>query len=59
MSDRIMKRQIKEDVSTLDIPREEWNEFLEACSRQHHGWLIQLVNTATTIHFRAPAVPST
>jgi len=42
MSSRIIKRQIKEDVSTLDIPREKWGKFLETFSRQHHGWLIQL-----------------
>jgi hypothetical protein len=42
MSSRIIKRQIKEDVSTLDIPHEQWGKFLETFSRQHHGWLIQL-----------------
>jgi len=42
MSSRIIKRQIKQDVSTLDIPHEQWGEFLETFSRQHHGWLIQL-----------------
>jgi hypothetical protein len=36
------KRQTKEDISTLDIPREKWGKFLNTFSRQHHGWLIQL-----------------
>ena len=40
MPTRIKKRQIKEDVSTLDIPRERWGEFLETFSRQHHGWIV-------------------
>ena len=42
MSSRIIKRQIKEDVSTLDIPHEQWGKFLETFSRQHRGWLIRL-----------------
>jgi hypothetical protein len=40
MPTRIKKRQIKEDVSTLDIPREKWGKFLETFSRQHHGWIV-------------------
>ena len=42
MSSRIIKRQVKEDVSTLDIPHEKWGKFLKTFSRQHRGWLIQL-----------------
>jgi hypothetical protein len=38
----IKKRQIKEDRSTLVIPREKWGKFLETFSRRHHGWLVQL-----------------
>jgi len=36
------KRQSKEDVSTLDIPHEKWDEFLHTFSRQHRGWLVQV-----------------
>ena len=42
MSTRIKKRQIKEDISALDIPPEKWGKFLETFDRQHYGWLIQL-----------------
>jgi hypothetical protein len=38
----IKKRQIKEDISTLDIPRERWGKFLETFSRRHRRWLVQL-----------------
>ena len=36
------KRQTKEDISALDIPREKWGKFLDTFSRQHHRWLIRL-----------------
>jgi hypothetical protein len=36
------KRRIKEDVSTLNIPREKWGKFLETFSRRHRRWLVQL-----------------
>ena len=42
MSSRIIKRQIKQDVSTLDIPPEQWGKFLETFSRHHRDWLIRL-----------------
>jgi hypothetical protein len=42
MSTRNRKRQPKEDIPTLDIPREKWSKFLETFNRQHHGWPIQL-----------------
>jgi hypothetical protein len=42
MSSRIIKRQIKEDLSALDIPHEKWGKFLKTFSRQHRGWLIRL-----------------
>jgi uncharacterized protein DUF5335 len=42
MSARINKREIKEHVSRLDVPREKWGKFLETFSRRHHGWHIQL-----------------
>jgi len=42
MSARSKKRQIKEHVSTLEIPREQWGKFLETFSRHHHGWPLRL-----------------
>jgi hypothetical protein len=42
MSARTRKRQTKKDMSALDIPRGKWGKFLDAFSRQHHGWFVQL-----------------
>ena len=42
MSTRMKKRHTKEEISTLDIPREKWGKFLGTFSRQHRGWVIRL-----------------
>lgn len=42
MSASNRNRQIKEDASVLDIPRETWSKFLQTFSHQHHGRPIQL-----------------
>jgi hypothetical protein len=39
---RSVKRHIKKDVSTLDVPHEQWGRFLDTFARRHHGWLVRL-----------------
>lgn len=36
-------------MSTQEIPRAEWNTFLDSFSRQHEGWLATLEVLATDI----------
>ena len=42
MPTRIKKKPIREDVSTLDIPRKKWGQFLETFSRRHHRWPVNV-----------------
>ena len=42
MSARVKKGKIKEAIPPLNIRREEWSEFLNTFSRQHHGWPVQI-----------------
>jgi hypothetical protein len=29
-------------TSTVTLPQQEWNEFLPAFTRRHHGWLVTI-----------------
>ena len=42
MSTKPWKRQLRENLSTVAVPSEQWSGFLDDFSRQHRGWSARL-----------------
>ncbi len=46
-------------MATQEIPKDQWQEFLDSFSRLHQGWLadVQVLGDQTARHFEAKGLP--
>jgi hypothetical protein len=57
MSRKLKITKAKSDKSRVEIPRDDWAEFLDNFTVQHHGWVVEIKThdlvTAETVLSRA------